>query len=132
MRTGLPIALLASAIAGYANAQEDDRWVVVGETTDNTIWYIDRSDYLKGRPNQTSASMWVKLDHSRDSTTEFRESVVRYTVNCTSTTFRLDGGVRRRSNGSNVNLPKSYTFDYAVPETVLESAIKMLCASPEE
>ena len=128
MRT-LCLGLAATfAILSSSSFAQADRWTLVGTSTSGTVWYIATEDYLRGRPDQVAAPMWVKLDHSADKQVEYRETIARYTVNCREKTFRTDSFTVYRANGRSETLPKSYSFNYAVPDTVLESAIIMLCA----
>ena len=133
MKYLVSLALILAPITTVAAEDETSEWLYITNDKDGTSVYALRSDIMKGRSNQTRARVWVKLDHSRDKTTQYRESKVLYEVNCPGQSFRSLSYHSYDTASNRVysdNTTSSIT--YIIPETVMESVAIELCADPAE
>ena len=124
--------MLALAPAAIVNAA-DPEWYYIATDVDDTEVSARYSDLLKGRSDQTTARVWVKSDHSKDKTTDARETKTFYEVNCPARTFKALSRSTLYPGNTSPDVDE-YPFGYSakniVPETVMESVADALCLDP--
>lgn len=130
----LIFALLLSLVPlAAATAEAPPEWSLLGTDNDGTDIYVRTDDMLKGRPTHTQAMAWIKLDHSKDSSTSLRESKILVEINCPAQTFRRLSSVNYQPDGSsNTDTPTYAKTDYITPETTIFAVAKIVCADVDD
>lgn len=128
-RIALAVVAAIGTVHGITPVQaQNERWTYVTEGANGTAWYISTEDMWRGGPDQTLATMWVKWDHSKDGSTKFRRTIIRYTVSCPERRYRWDTATSYDPAGKATTIPGDGQFEYVVPDTALEEVIDLLCA----
>ncbi len=114
-------ALMPIAPAYAAN------WVYVATNTNKADWYYD-SDTIRRFGNQIT--VWVKIDHSRNKTVKYRETLVRYRYDCadrTSTALQLTDYYPDGKNETFIWETYEQEEQAVAPETVIEGVLEAVC-----
>jgi hypothetical protein len=125
LRTFAFLAMLI--LPGAAQAE----WLRVGTSVTGAAYYMDgeRMRTVNGK-RQT----WVKVDHAKDSSVTYRESMSLFSFDCGKQTYKLLHISQTDSYGKHVasrNIPDSALgigYEPIVPETIAEMISKIACA----
>ena len=118
---GCALALLSTG----ASAE----WIPIATSVDNSVWQMDAA---RIRTVGTKQQAWVKIDHSRDRTVAWRESLRLFSFDCAAQTYKLLSYVNRDSYGKIVG-SQSYSdygsvgYEPLVPDSVAEAASEVAC-----
>lgn len=137
MKNLLAFLLLLAPISAVAQAQETENyrkgWLFLGDDNTNTKVFARMVDILKGMPNLTKARVWVMLDHSKDRTTDVRETKFLFEVNCPNQTYKIITTAETYPNNRIVTDTPTYTpVKYIVPGSSMEAVHENLCADNSE
>ena len=126
-------ALIISLTPVVGLNAEDNEWSYIGKDTNNAVFYVRTGDVLKGRPNQTSAKAWVKIDHSKDATTSFREGRTLFEINCPAQTYKILTIIGHYPDGKSLSDTPIYApTKHVIPDSLIEDAVKLVCADMPE
>lgn len=87
---------------------------------DGEVWHLD-ADSVRGP--KTARQGWVKVDHSKDKTVNYRSDETLYQVDCETTAARRISEVRYNANGETVGEGKSRDPEKTDPEFFPPSSI---------
>ena len=127
------IALALLLVPASAALAENEGWYLFYTTGNGTFMYARSEDMLKGRSDQTSAKVWVKMDHKNDSTTADEESRTLFQLNCPEQTYRTLA-IFTRKPGEKNQTQEYVPFNsgqYIMPDSVMEVLSKDVCTDPE-
>ena len=127
------LALILFIFCHGAGSAEDSAWVEIATTSTETVIFARKDDINNGRSNQTDAVVWVKQDHSRDKTTDVRESKMLLRVNCVARTYKNITASAFDPNGK-VILSKTPSYpktEFIVPGTIIDELSGYLCSDPD-
>lgn len=131
----LIIAAVLAAMCPTNTAQAADlpEWVEVGSTASGTIIYARSEDLVQGRPENTSAKLWMKLDASKNREVAWNSTIVLYVVNCVSESYRMIQGTAYYSNGTNEQIENiDGSTKFVTPGSNIAYATKLLCSAPSQ
>lgn len=120
----LMAALLALALGSAAHAE----WVKVGITADDADYYLD-ADRIRKVGSKTH--IWVKMDHRRDRTVNYRTSMALMSFDCGAQTWKTLSVTTFDSYGrttSNSGMMPDYGGEAILPESVGERISLVACA----
>lgn len=121
------LLIIAALFAAPAYAQSE--WRYVGESQSGSHWYILDRDFYAGHSQSRSARMWIKTDDRRNSKVPWMESKQLFSVDCVTESYRMIASTVYYRDGSNEH-GGAGSLTYAVPGSILASALEMLCADP--
>jgi hypothetical protein len=108
-------------------------WIPIGTSVDNSVWQMDAT---RIRTVGSKQQAWVKVDHSRDRTVPWRESLRLFSFDCTAQTYKMLSYVNRDSYGKTVgsrsfsDYGSSIGYEPLVPDSMAESVSEIACYSP--
>lgn len=123
------IALALCPVHASAEDRSNAEWIFIGEDQKGAVGYVRRQDVMAGRPNQTAARVWMKLDASRDRTVAFREAFSLIEVNCPAQTTRDLQITLYYPDGSVKTQQMFGASEYIIPGSNAEVMAKMVCSS---
>jgi hypothetical protein len=108
-------------------------WVQSGESVTYSKWFVDLES-IKDVPDgygTTVRKAWIKIDHTADKTVTYRERKSLFFFKCSeeqsktvsTTTYNADGTVAGSYS------PSYAAYSPVVPDSVLASAMKIVCAA---
>lgn len=122
-------ALVALVLPSAAQAE----WLSIGSSVADAEYYMD-GDRIKSVSGRRQA--WVKVDHSRDRSVTYRESMRLLSFDCGKQTYKLLYASNTDSYGKQVSSfnysDSAYGVGYVpiVPESMAETIGKVACYEP--
>jgi hypothetical protein len=122
------IAALAIAAPLTAKAPPAEGWSRVDEAAEIDHWIRDK-DWMSGRPNMTSALVWVWVDHKRSRS--ISHEMILLEINCPAEGYRFvqsqsfDARGTATSNGGT-------EWEFAPPSTIIGEIVRVTCMEPEQ
>lgn len=126
----MKIKLLVATSALLSSTVAHADWFEIGTSSNNSVWMVDfeRMKVISGK-----VQVWVKADHSKDRTINYRQSMRMFSFDCKQSKVRLLSSVTYDSYGkvvsSNTYPDYSYGTGYEpiTPESMLEEVSKVAC-----
>jgi hypothetical protein len=121
------IAALAIAAPLAAKAPPAEGWSRVDESANLDHWIRDK-DWMAGRPDSTSAIVWVWVDHKRSRT--ISHEMILLEVNCPAEGYRFLQSQSFDPSG-NATSHGSTKWEFAPPSTIIGEIVRVTCMEPE-
>jgi hypothetical protein len=121
-------AALALAAPLTAKAPPAEGWSLISEGTEQGHWIRDK-DWMAGRPDSTSALVWVWVDHKRSRTTS--HEMILLEINCPAESYRLvqTQGFDLRGKSTSYG---GTEWKVATPSTIIGEIVGVTCMEPEQ
>ncbi|MBT2242344.1 hypothetical protein JQK15_02230 [Sphingobium sp. BHU LFT2] len=119
------------AIAAPAHAE----WESIGSATNGTEWFMD-GNRIKTVSGKKQA--WIKLNHSRNKSIQWRETLQLISFDCQAGKYRTLSVISYDSYGKVVSSQNYSDYSYGVgydplvPDSMAESASLIACAYGQE
>lgn len=99
------------------------RWLHLGVDRNGSTWaYDSQTISLDATP-----VVWVRMDHSSDSSTEYRRTLMQLEIDCTSRRVRTLAMTRYRPDGTSRRGYTSLLYEPIIPDTMVEELTMFLC-----
>jgi hypothetical protein len=121
-------AALALAAPLTAKAPPAEGWSRIDESAELDHWIRDK-DWMAGRPDSTSALVWVWVDHKRSRT--ISHEMILLEINCPAEGYRLVQTQRFDLRGKSTSHGGT-EWQFATPSTIIGEIVGVTCMEPEQ
>jgi len=120
--------VITSALAMQA-ASQPQRWFQITNSDAGSVVYLDaeRADFSGEMP-----TVWLRYDHTRDSTVPFRSSMVREQIDCATLRSRYLSITRYRADGTSFTEAGSGLWGETIPDSIGEQIARRVCELARE